>query len=341
MIKEKTLMKQLSILLAVSFSAACSPVAQNDFPVLTGKYLGQTTPGLNVEMFAPEIVSTGMPELGIAVSPDGDEIFFHVFVKGIEALITTRLESGQWTEPEVAPFASRFSDGWPSFHPDGSKLFFHSNRALDNSDTKDSVGNIWYVERSGSGWGEPKPVAAPVNGNGFVCCASVTETGTLYYTKRVENGENIFRSRFVDGRYATPEPLPEIINAREFQIHAVIAPDESYLVIPLGGRDDAINSAGNYYAFFRDADDTWSDPINLGETINDGRTGGIPSFSSDGEYFFFEANSERDYLDEFDTRKTYSELQDIAISRPSHRSGDIFWINAAYIDNLRPGGIED
>jgi hypothetical protein len=289
-------------------------------------------------MFAPGIVSTGLPESGIAVSPDGNEIFYTVFVKGLEAIITTRLEDGRWTEPEVAPFASRFNDGWPSFHPDGSKLFFHSYRALDGSDAKDSVVNIWYVERSESGWGEPKPVAAPVNGNGFVCCASASESGTLYYSKKIEGGEIIYRSRFVDGRYVTPELLPEIVNSGPFQIHAVIAPDESYLVLPLARRDDTINSDVNFYVFFRNADDTWSDPINLGETINDGRTGGTPSISSDGEYFFFEANSKRDYFKEFDSMKTYAELQEIAISSPSHRSGDVYWISSAHIEGLRPGG---
>lgn len=323
-------------MILIAIATSCSSVATDDLPELTGEYLGQTPPRLNVELFAPGIVSTGLPESGVAVSPNGNEIFWPVFIKGLEVIITTRLEDGRWTDPEVAPFASRFNDGWPSFHPDGSKLFFHSNRALDGSDAKDSVVNIWYVEKDDSGWGEPRPVASPVNGNGFVCCASVSESGSLYYSKKIEEGEIIYRSRFVDGQYIAPEPLPEIVNYGRFQIHAVIAPDESYLVLPLARRDDTINSGVNYYAFFRDSDDTWSGPINLGETINDGRTGGTPSISSDGEYFFFEANSERDYLDEFDSKKTYAELRDIAISQPSHRSGDVYWISSTYIDNLRP-----
>lgn len=329
-------MRTLSTMILLLIATSCTPTAQDDFLGLTGEYLGQASPGMSVEMFAPGIVSTGLPESGVAVSPDGNEIFWPVFVKGLEAIVTTRLKDGRWTKPEVAPFASRFNDGWPSFHPDGSKLFFHSYRALDGSDTKDSVVSIWYVEREESGWGEPRPVAPPVNGNGFVCCASVSESGNLYYSKKIEDGEIIYRSRHVDGEYMTPEPLPEIVNYGRFQIHAVIAPDESYLVLPLARRDDAINSRVNYYVFFRDADDSWSGPINLGETVNDRTTGGTPSISSDGEYFFFEANSERDYVEAFDSVMTYADLQDMAISRPSHRSGDVFWISSTYIKNLMP-----
>jgi hypothetical protein len=331
-------MRLLSAISLLVVAVACSPVEQDDLLSLTGTYLGQTPPGADAELFAPGIVSTGLPESGIAISPDGNEIFWTVFVKGLEVIITTRNKSEGWTEPEVAPFASRFNDGWPAFHPDGSKLYFHSHRALDGSDTKVSVVSIWYVEKTETGWSNPMPVPGEVNGNGFVCCATASDDGTLYYSKKIEGGEIIYRSRFVNGRYVTPEPLPETVNAGPFQIHAVIAPNESYLVLPLARRDDLINSNVNYYVFFRSPDDIWSGPVNLGEAVNNGRTGGTPSISSDGEYLFFEANSGRDYLDMFDSIKTYAELKEMAISLPdfSHRTGDIYWISSRIVEDLRP-----
>lgn len=118
---------------------SCSPSIEEGNPELEGPYLDQSPPDLNAEMFAPGIVSTGLYKMGIAVSPDGNEIFWAMFVKGLEAIVTTRLENGRWTEPEVVPFASRFNDGWPAFHPNGSKLYLHSSRALDGSDSRDSV----------------------------------------------------------------------------------------------------------------------------------------------------------------------------------------------------------
>jgi hypothetical protein len=51
-------------------------VRQNDFPALSGPYLGQKPPGLTPEIFAPGVVSTPMNEHSpAAFSPDGTELF--------------------------------------------------------------------------------------------------------------------------------------------------------------------------------------------------------------------------------------------------------------------------
>jgi len=320
-------MKKLICIISILLFTATSIIAQqNNLLVLTGPYLGQKPPGLTPKIFAPGIISTGMSESAIAVSPDGKEIFYTVHAGNSETIVTTRMENGIWTAPEVAPFSGKYMDGFPAMHPDGSKLYFHSYRPLEKGSQIADVVNIWFVEKKISGWCEPKPIGSPINGNGFVCCPSVTKTGTIYYSKKTaDGGEKIYRSRFVNGKYMEPEALPQQVNKEKEQYHAVISPDESYLILP----------RGDYLVSVRDEHDQWSDLIPLGDTINKMKSGGCPSISSDGKYFFFTAYPQVNWNRHFERRHTYDDLQKITLQDPAFDRTDIFWVDANIIEELK------
>ena len=303
-----------------------SNAQETGFPTLTGPYLGQKPPGMTPKIFAPGIISTGMSESAIAVSPDGKEIFYTVHAGNSETIVTTRMKNGIWTAPEVAHFSGKYMDGFPSMHPDGSKLYFHSYRPLHEDSLIADVVNIWFVEKEGSGWSDPKPIGPPINGNGFVCCPSVTKTGTLYYSKKTQNGEKIYRSRHINGKYLDPEELPSQVNKDKDQFHAVISPNETYLILP----------GNEYMVSFRDKNDNWSDLINLGEKINEYKSGWCPSISSDGQYFFFAAYPQVKWHNYFNERHTFEDLQEITLQHTASERTDIFWVDAKVIDELRP-----
>jgi len=309
----------------------------SEFPKLTGPYLGQKPPGTTPEIFAPGIVSTGMSESTIAVSADGMEIFFTNMATGTETLITTRFENGKWTEPEVAAFSGRYLDGFPSFHPDGSKLFFHSYRPLDTKSLIADVANIWYVEKEATGWSEPKPVGAPINGSEFVSGPSVTRTGTLYFCRKPKTGgEKVFRSQFLNGQYMEPEMLPDNVNCVSDIFHAVVSPDESYLIVPVAGRKDSLDGRINYYVSFRDRKGNWSDLINLGKDVNNGKNSAGPSISADGNYFFFEGYPDFNWVESHEKRLSYEDIKKFALTQPSLYKTDIFWVSAKIIEEMKP-----
>ncbi len=72
-----------------------------------GPYFGLTPPGSIPVLFAPGLVSTGLSERDVAISPDGSEFYFGVTFRSIATIMVTRLVKGRWTPPEVAPFAVR------------------------------------------------------------------------------------------------------------------------------------------------------------------------------------------------------------------------------------------
>jgi hypothetical protein len=168
---------------------------------------------------------------------------------------------------------------------------------------------------------------------------STTRTGTLYFTREVEednhNRSLIFRSRRVDGKYTEPEPLPPEVNPGDNQFNAFIDPDERFLIIGMMGREDAIGRV-DYYIAFRDEDDSWIGPINMGESINtpDNRVAS-PYISPDGRYFFFASTRKPADDTGEDHRRDYGELQRMR-TRPGNGSSDIYWVETAFIETLRP-----
>ena len=119
------------------------------------------------------------------------------------------------------------------------------------------------------------------------------------------------------------------MNSGRSQFNAFVASDESYLIVPVDGRPDSIGGT-DYYVVFRDSDDRWSEPINLGPDVNTaGSQEFSPYVSPDGKYFFF--MSSRLARPERLTFRGLRELQD----RPGNGNADIYWVDAALVTSLR------
>src|SRR5262249_59162218 len=129
--------------------------------------------------------------------------------RSIEVILHSRLVGGRWSEPEVALFSGRFRDVAVALAPDGTKLFFVSNRAADGSGPKGDF-DIWEVDRDGAGWGAPHVLPAPVNSPAQEYGVSVAASGNLYFASSRPGGKggyDLYRSRLVGGVYPEPENL--------------------------------------------------------------------------------------------------------------------------------------
>lgn len=312
---------------------------ESSFPVLSGPFLGQTLPDSVPELFAPGVVSTGMFTRDVAISPDGKEIYFCVAIGNYaySTILYTKEVNGNWLPPEIVPFSGGpgVMDFEPALSADGSKLYFLSNRP----DGDEAVGDqdIWVVERGDSEeWGLPVNLGEPVNTDGGEFFPSLTNDGTLYFTRN-EKGSSlnqIFRSRWVDGAFLEPELLPVQVNCGTNRFNAFVAPDESFMIVPAVGMPDAYDGV-DYYIVFRDQNDRWSEPVNMGAQVNsDNARGWSPYVSPNGEAFFFMATRTNEIEE---AHWTYAYLKALNDS-PGNGNADIYWIDAGFIEELRPEG---
>jgi len=308
------------------------------FPELRGPYLGQRPPGPDPEVFAPGIVSTGLDTRDVAITPDGRELYFSVTIAGTTAIMVTRQLDGTWTEPAVAPFSDQGMNIEPCIAPDGGTFMFLSTRPPAGEEAKPGWGhqNIWAMDRRGGGWSAPYDLGPPINTDAGEFFPSLTRDGTLYFTRDESPRKSaIYRARKIGGRYQAPERLPAQVNCGESQFNAYVAADESYLIVPVTGRADSRGEV-SYYVVFRGPDDTWGDPIEMGERINrPGARGWSASVSPDGRYLFFMSSTPRESVAGALPGSSLRDLLRLA-TRHGNGSADIYWVDAAVIEALRP-----
>jgi Tol biopolymer transport system component len=214
-----------------------------------------------------------------------------------------RLGKDGWTAPEEAAFTKGPEGSWahePHITPDGRKLYFGSERPRPGK-TKAEYG-LWVVERTeGGGWSEPAYF-----GSGMY--VSVARNGDLYMTD-VDNltgsGKAGVVRRWTGTGYAPPQRLGGAVNSPEIADHSFIAPDESYILFD-STRPGGQSGGGDLYVCFRKPDGSWSEAMNLGDTVNaPGSWAMCPSVSPDGRYIFYTAYS------------------------------DIYWVSAGLLEPLR------
>ncbi len=266
---------------------------------------GSTQP----KLVAEGVISTPGDEFGFAITPDGKTAFFGrsapvTVGDPLRIICVTHLDSkGHWLEPEIAPFSGEFHDMGPSLTPDGSRLYFVSDRPNGHDY------NIWYVDREATGWSEPKELPAPINSPAQEYGVSVAANGTLYFASSRQGGAgsfDIYRSKLEDGVYKTVENLGPSINTEGPEVQPAISPDENTLVFTSAGRDDEIigihkeYAHGDLYVSFR-KNGVWTPARNCGSPISSGGAESWPAFSTDGQRLFF--SSERGF----------------ATTRPEHR----------------------
>lgn len=318
-----------ALLLAVS----CSPTP-DEYPEARGPHLGQPPPGSSPTLFAPGLVSTSLNERDAALSPDGLTFVWSIWSGSFGSIVFTQLESGVWTTPRMAPFSGQYSDLEPSFNPDGTRLFFASNRPREGmGEPKDY--DIWFVELHGGEWGEPQNLGRPVNSEANEFYPSITADGTIYFTAQIPGslgGEDIFRSQRRATTYDIPENLGPAVNSSREEFNACVSPDESILLFSSFGRDDA-QGGGDLYVSFRNADGSWRPAQNVGETINTPALEYCPSISPDGRYLFYSSRT-AGRAPYWQHRRSFSELRSSLLA-PLNGSGDIFWVEMSVIEQLR------
>jgi hypothetical protein len=226
----------------------------------------------------------------------------------------------------------------PSISPDGQRFFFLSTRPQPGQEEKPGwvYQDIWAMDREGDGWGEPCNLGQPVNSDAPEYFPSVTADGTLYFTREgADRVSATYRSRLVDGVYAEPEKLGPEVNCGRNRFNVFVAPDESYAIVPAMGREDSLGGV-DYYVVFRSDDDVWSEPVNLGEAVNqpEGREWSA-SLSPDGKYLFFMSSRTTTEAGLPLTGSTINELLGIS-TQPGQGSSDIWWVSAEVIEKLRP-----
>jgi len=335
--RDKDIISYLFVIVCMVICSGCTESGRGQaFPVLKGPYLGQEPPGMNPEIFAPGIISTGHSEQQIAFTPEGNELFLWLGESRPYCLILgMKIEGKKWSALQVAPFSGKYVDMKFSISPDGTLLLFSSNRPyrpdgkpLDNLD-------IWLVKRDLNHWSEPVRIDSEVNTQSHDYYPTISKKKNLYFMSDREGGmgeDDIYFACFKEGKWINVENIGSTINSKLNEGDPFIAKDERYILFCSRDRRGGFGN-NDLYISYRKSDGSWSHALNMGETINTPSEEVCPIVSHDGKYLFFSSNRKKIKTSP-GIPLTYKKIvRDL--ENPGNGSYDIYWVSARIIEDMK------
>jgi hypothetical protein len=310
------------LLLAVLFVSLCQyTIAQTNYP---DKNIPTDIP----QFFAKGILSDGLSNRDLTISPDGNELFFTIQHPQFAASVIIRLVkvNGVWSKPEVAPFSGKYRDLEASFTPDGKTLYFASDRPITANTVKKDF-DIWRVSKSANGkWGEPENLGTVVNSDKNEFYPIVTTSGNLYFTAEAPYGkgsEDIVMCAPTAKGYSAPVSLPEAINTKFGEFNAYVSADEQLIMFSSFGRADDMGG-GDIYISKKDKNGNWVPARHLPAPINSTGLDYCPYLTPDKKYLVFTSNRSGGAW-KHDKAFTYAELKTL-LTQAGNGLDDIYWL---------------
>lgn len=222
------------------------------------------------EIFQPGLISDD-GVFGLTISPDGKHALWVSSAGSRQRLFIkeSKLVNGKWTVPVTVSFSG--NESWrdidPMFTPDGNTLLFQSNRPVPSSPSRTGF-DIWFVQKTKDGWGDPSVFDSAVNSDDSESYASMAKNGNLYFMKDNPDGvgrSDIYFSKLEKKTYLTPQNVGLPINTTYRESNPFISPDEDYLIY-FSDDPKGFGEVDLYISF--KVNGKWGTPINLGEQVN-------------------------------------------------------------------------
>jgi WD40-like Beta Propeller Repeat len=288
-------------------------------------------------LFAPGIISTGDYESHAAFTPDGREVYFLKLAPNFSrwTILVSRYNDGRWSQPEVAPFSGQYQDADPYITADGKHFYFISDRPVKTGERQPHH-DIWVMDKTESGWSEPRHLPAPVNSDADEWYPVALRNGTLCFgsQRKESNGfSDIYRAvPQPDGSYSV-ENVGSPVNSGAGEYEAFVTEDERLLLLAITKRPDSLGDI-DLYVSHKQPNGKWSEPVNLGPEINSPARELSPKLTPDGKYLIW-MSCRVPALPAKPSRRTTTEvLQELRAT--GNGVGDIYQIDVSAVPALKP-----
>ncbi len=113
------------------------------------------------------------------------------------------------------------------------------------------------------------------------------DNGEMIFTRRINRQEDLYSSKFVDGKWQKATPITELNTLANESVHT-ISSDGKILIFTICSRGRTIGSCDLFIS--KKEKNHWSKPRNLGARINSPYWDSQPSISSDNKTLYFSSN---------------------------------------------------
>ena len=238
------------------------------------------------------------------ISANGRELIFTRIIeyydessrdlKSQEDLYLSLNRNGVWETAYPLPINTLENEGAVSISPDQMTLVFTACNRIDGFGSCDIY--MSYKQDNGV-WGEPVNIGGEINTINWESQPCFSADGNyLYFVSNRYGGfggNDIWRSRFVDGYFSDPENLGPFINTKYDEMSPFLHSDNVTLYFASEGHV----GFGDFDLFISrriNSEQQWMKVNNLGYPVNSYKSQTSLVVGPDGETAYFTSNSERD-----------------------------------------------
>jgi AraC family transcriptional regulator of adaptative response / DNA-3-methyladenine glycosylase II len=190
-----------------------------------------------VDFSEPAVVIEGAHSaIRLAVSPDGAHQLWGEAREPEDGGLQIRERrladgtwaDGTWSEAADVPFNTRWNDFDPAFAPDGSGVYFFSDRPGGAGGD-----DLWFVPLEGNAWGEPVNLGAPLNTPGNEWAPTPLDNGGLLFSSDGHGGlggQDLYVAERTESGWGTPRNLGAPVNSPLDDYDAAFLADEALLL---------------------------------------------------------------------------------------------------------------
>lgn len=156
-------------------------------------------------------------------------------------IVSAEWFEGAWQTAADAPWSDGYRERAPFFHVARDRLYFASDRPRTGRDPQPDL-DLWFVDRDGDGWTEPRRLTGGVNDRRELGFASIARDGALVAAVADERGPSLVEAQPTADGYGAPAPVVLPDPPAGTLGAPLIAPDRSFLLFtvepgPFGGAD--------------------------------------------------------------------------------------------------------
>ncbi len=196
---------------------------------------------------------------------------------------------------------TKYSDLSPIISPDGKTLYFDRKNYPQNTGGVDDEDEIWFSTLNTDGtWSVGKNIGSPLNNKGHNFIKSISPDGNAillgnvynYFDGSMSQGCSMsYRSRG-GWTYPKKQNIEKYENRNDY-VGYYLSNDGKVLFMSIemkkgfGERD--------IYVSFKEGENEWSRPLNMGASINTGKDDSAPFLAADGVTFYFSTSGHGGY----------------------------------------------